>query len=246
MNPMNIAKVNTLPATFQPNTVYFVKSATTGVMELYLSDSTGSDVRKIPNSSEALGQAITRATSAPALPHSSPFFQNTTTNVLFYQKSVSGTVSWAPVTEISKQSVLVSQASAPTLPSETSFWNDSATGIIHYQKTIGSTTTWQALSRFDTYSLRVDTSTGAIDANTTQVIKIDNSTATTKTINVSNAPAGRAATFVIKIIGNAGTLSFTNTIGWDSGAQPSLGATFTVITLFWDGSAFTGCAGHKA
>ena len=246
MNSMNIAKVNALPVTLQPNTVYFVKSVNTGVMELYLSDNTGSGVRKVSNGSEVLGQAITRATFAPALPHSSPFFQNTTTNVLYYQKSVSGTVSWKPVAEISMQSVMVSQSSAPTLPSETPFWNDSDTGIIHYQKTVGYTTTWHPLSLFDTYSLRVDTSSGVIDANIAQVVRIDNSTATTKTINVSNAPTGRAMTFVIKIIGNAGSLSFTNTIGWDGGAQPSLGATFSVITLFWDGYTFTGSAGHRA
>ena len=245
MNPMNIAKVNTLPPTFQANTVYMVKSATTGVMDLYMSDSTGASVRKIPSSGEVLGQTIIRATAAPALPNSSPFFQNTTTNVFYYQKSIAGVVSWVPVTELSASNVLVAQASAPALPSSTPFWNDTATGVIYYQKTIGATTTWQALSRFDTYSLRVVSSSGTLDASVTQVIVVDNSAATTKTINVTNAPAGRAAAFVIKINGNVGTLSFTNTVGWDGGSQPSLGATFTVITLFWDGTAFTGCAGHK-
>ena len=246
MNPMNIAKVNALPTVFKPNTMYMVKSATAGVMDFYLSDSAGSGVRKVGAASDALTKVITLASAAPTLPNVSPFWQNTTTDQLFYQKSVGGVVSWANVVEIEKASILVTQATAPILPTDTPFWVDSGTGVIYYQKDMSGTTTWQPLSRFDYYSLRIDSTTGTLNANQTQVIKVDNSTAATKTINITNAPTGRAAAFIVKVTGNAGTLSFSNTIGWDAGAVPVLGSVFTVISLFWDGAAFTGCASQRA
>lgn len=97
----------------------------------------------------------------------------------------------------------------------------------------------------DKYDLAVTTTTGTANANTCQVFKIDNTTATTKTVNITNLPANRAMTIIIKVAGSTGTIAYTNTVSWDGGTQPTLGTAFSVIALLWDGSALTGSISQK-
>lgn len=195
-----------------------------------------------PEEGEVVQPSVKPIVSAttPALPNTNPFWDNTADGKLYFQQSVDGVMQWSAASETDVTAVVVSQSSAPTLPNSVPFWHDSDTGIIHYQKTIGGNTTWQALNSLERYDLNVVSSTGAIDASATQVIKIDNSTATTKTVNITNAPVGRAMTFVIKITGKAGTVNYANTVVWSGGSAPVLGNTYTLVALFWDGTAFTG------
>ena len=45
---MKIVKVNNLPQTYEPDTVYLVKSSTPGLVDLYVTDSTGLEIRALP------------------------------------------------------------------------------------------------------------------------------------------------------------------------------------------------------
>lgn len=49
---IQIARVNALPATLEANTLYMVKSATTGLMEMVVTGTTNSEVRHLINESE--------------------------------------------------------------------------------------------------------------------------------------------------------------------------------------------------
>ena len=45
---MKIVKVNSLPQSFEADTIYIVKSSTAGLMDLYVTDSTGLEIRALP------------------------------------------------------------------------------------------------------------------------------------------------------------------------------------------------------
>jgi hypothetical protein len=98
---------------------------------------------------------------------------------------------------------------------------------------------------FDKYDLKVQASTGALDFSKQQVHTIDNSAATAKTVTFSGAPAGRAATYVVVILGKAGAVTWpgATTLAWNADTPPDLGANRTVVVLLWDGATFTGMQG---
>lgn len=52
MSFISIARVNALPATLEANTLYLVKSATTGLMEMTVTGNTNSEVRHLINETE--------------------------------------------------------------------------------------------------------------------------------------------------------------------------------------------------
>lgn len=181
---------------------------------------------------------------APAFPCTNPFWIKTSTGALYFQRTVGEITSW--VLTDTPQTIVVTSDTAPALPNATPFWFQGTTGVLYYQKTISGTTTWQATNAVDRIDFKVTTTTGAGDASSAQVFKIDNSAATTKTINITNLPAGRAMMIAIKIAGAVGTIAYTNTIAWDGGSVPAMGTTFTTLALFWDGTALTGNVGQKA
>ena len=230
-----------------PNTKPFWQNTTDG--KLYYQSFNGSTTSWVVVSPD---QAVVDlrplyATTAPALPNTNPFWQNTVDGKLYYQKYNGSTWAWAAVFEQVLQVTVVSQATAPALPSDVPFWQDSDNGQLYYQKKVGAgAAAWTPVSNFDRYDILVNTTNGAIDANTTQVIKVDNTTASAKTVTVSNAPAGRAMTFVIKVTGKAGTIAYGNTVTWSGGTAPVLGTTQTLVVLFWDGSSFIGGVTHTA
>ncbi len=97
----------------------------------------------------------------------------------------------------------------------------------------------------DYYDLATTSGVG-VDGKVQQVTKIDNTANTAKVVTIANPPAGRAMTFVFVIQGNAGTFTWPGTIVWDKNTQPKLGATRTLVVVFWDGNNFTGNQGPTA
>lgn len=94
---------------------------------------------------------------------------------------------------------------------------------------------WKKLDRYD---LRVMSATGALDAAVSNVFTVDGTTS--KTITISNLPAGRAMTVVVKFIGKGGSMTWPTPMAWSNGTQPALGTTRTILTFFWDGTDLTG------
>ena len=45
---MKIVKVNSLPQNLEADTIYIVKSSTAGLMDFYVTDSTGLEIRALP------------------------------------------------------------------------------------------------------------------------------------------------------------------------------------------------------
>jgi len=95
-----------------------------------------------------------------------------------------------------------------------------------------------AWKRFDRYDLNVTATTTTLDVNISQVFTVDLSA--TRTLTLSNLPAGRAIPIVIIFAGNGGTVSWTNTINWTDSTAPTYSTNKTVVTLLWDGSGLTG------
>ena len=46
---MKIVKVNNLPQTYEADTIYLVKSSTAGLMDIYVTDNTGTQIRSLAN-----------------------------------------------------------------------------------------------------------------------------------------------------------------------------------------------------
>lgn len=46
---MKIVKVNNLPQTYEADTIYIVKSSTSGLVDIYVTDNTGAEIRTLPN-----------------------------------------------------------------------------------------------------------------------------------------------------------------------------------------------------
>lgn len=91
---------------------------------------------------------------------------------------------------------------------------------------------------FDHYDLNVVTTTGAMDASTTQVFKM-NGTASNNLV-FSGLKANRAQTFVVIFAGSGGTMGWPAGVLWANNTAPTLLPTRTILTFFWDGTALTG------
>ena len=113
------------------------------------------------------------------------------------------------------------------------------------QDGVSQKTTVGKLTQRDTASFNIVAGV-SVDADVSQTSVVDNTTTSAKTINITNAPAGRAMTFVFVINGAAGVISWGNTIVWDKNTQPKPGTTRTIVAIFWDGVSFTGVQGATA
>ncbi len=96
------------------------------------------------------------------------------------------------------------------------------------------------LKKFNKYNLAIETSTGVLDLSSAQVFRIDNSATTAKTISFTNAPADRAMTVVVRIIGSKGVITWPADITWNDNLPPVLGTTLTTVCLLWDGLSWSG------
>lgn len=100
------------------------------------------------------------------------------------------------------------------------------------------------LSIPDTQTFKVAAATSAMDLGTVQNFTVDASVV--RTLSFTNAPgAGRSRCVVLTINGNA-TITWPAGISWADGTQPVLGATFTTVVLYWNGTFWTGGTGPKA
>lgn len=95
-----------------------------------------------------------------------------------------------------------------------------------------------AWKKFDRYDLNTISTTATLDASLANAFTVDLST--TRTLTISNLPAGRTMAIPIKFFGNVGTVAWTNTIHWLGGSAPTFGATATLVVLHWDGTTLVG------
>ena len=58
---MKIVKVNNLPQTYEADTIYIVKSSTSGLVDIYVTNNTGSEIRTLPNSTELINSLLPRS-----------------------------------------------------------------------------------------------------------------------------------------------------------------------------------------
>lgn len=99
------------------------------------------------------------------------------------------------------------------------------------------------VAKFDRYDLANSTSTGVCDLSKNQAFVISNTTAGAKAISFINAPAGRSIAVLIKIVGNVGSVTWPAGIVWNQDTAPEMGATATLVVLYWDGTTFMGSQG---
>lgn len=58
---MKIVKVNNLPQTYEADTIYIVKSSTAGLMDFYVTDSTGLEIRALPIDVDVIANLLPRS-----------------------------------------------------------------------------------------------------------------------------------------------------------------------------------------
>jgi hypothetical protein len=96
---------------------------------------------------------------------------------------------------------------------------------------------------FDKYDLKIVAATAELDLSVAQTFTIANPSARTLTFKAGTVPgAGRSMTVVL-VINGAGTITWPAGIVWNASTQPVLGATTTIVTLFWDGGRWIGSTG---
>jgi hypothetical protein len=104
---------------------------------------------------------------------------------------------------------------------------------------------WFERPVFERYTLKAVTATAALDLAVQQVFNV--SAATAKTLTFSNAPGANVAmTVIVKVTGNAAAITWPVGISWSGGTAPTLGASYTVVVLFWDGTSWVGSTGASA
>ena len=57
---MKIVKVNNLPQIYEADTIYLVKSSTAGLMDIYVTDNTGTQIRSLANGGPLSPQEISQ------------------------------------------------------------------------------------------------------------------------------------------------------------------------------------------
>lgn len=135
---------------------------------------------------------------------------------------------------------------APALSVQNPFWQKTSTGELFYKyQDENLVWSWRPIQNQDRYDLTVSVTTSVLDFGTNQVFKVDNSTASVKSLVVQNAPVNRSMTVPVVIIGKVGTVNFPAGVNWDQGKVPTLSDTKTTLIFFWDGAALTGSKGHS-
>ena len=83
MATLNIAKVNSLPLTYEANTLYMVKGSAATALEIYLSDSTGASLRHVSTTNDVLDQTIIMSDTTPSTDTHTRFWWHTGTASLY-------------------------------------------------------------------------------------------------------------------------------------------------------------------
>ena len=97
-----------------------------------------------------------------------------------------------------------------------------------------------ALRTFDRYDVANATTTTTLDFDVSQVFNVDAST--NRTLAFNNVPGStRAMVATVRITGDTGTITWpAGIINWSGGSAPDLSASWTAITLLWDGTNWSG------
>jgi hypothetical protein len=104
---------------------------------------------------------------------------------------------------------------------------------------------WVERPAFERYTLKAAAATATLDLAVQQVFTV--SAASARTLAFANAPgANLAMTVVVKVAGNAAAITWPAGISWSGGTAPTLGASYTVVVLFWDGTSWVGSTGASA
>lgn len=96
---------------------------------------------------------------------------------------------------------------------------------------------------FDVYDLAIEISDGVLNLEDRQVFRINNKTNRVINLELQNQPIDRAATVVVVVEGNVGTINWPQNIVWGDDASPELGQNITTVVFFWDGVRFIGSVG---
>jgi len=89
------------------------------------------------------------------------------------------------------------------------------------------------------YRLGHSSTTSTLDLAANNVFTVDASS--NRALSFANAPgSGQAMAVVVRVSGNAGTITWPSGINWAGGSAPQLKSGWTVVNLFWDGSSWHG------
>lgn len=127
-----------------------------------------------------------------------------------------------------------------------SSWTEAAAGLTEAptdgHQYLRKNSTW---ARLDRYTLNVATVTDTLDLAACQVFVV--SAAAARTLVFANAPdATRSMVVVVRVAGNTAAITWPTGIRWNAGTAPALGATWTLVTLLWDGQYWHGSVGGSA
>jgi len=109
---------------------------------------------------------------------------------------------------------------------------------------------WVSFDRYDMPILAMS-ATGSINPKTTQVVALDNTGSTAKTITLQDGPkaadtsGARAQTLIVTVTGAAGVVTFAaaSTLNWHGGTPPTLSGSITNIVFWWTGTRWIGQLG---
>jgi len=111
---------------------------------------------------------------------------------------------------------------------------------------------WISFDRYDMPILAMS-ATGSVDPKVNQVVALDNSGSTAKTITLGDGPkagsgiGARAQTLIVTVTGAAGVVSFAATgatvLSWHGGTPPTLSGSVTNIVFWWTGTRWIGQLG---
>ena len=125
-------------------------------------------------------------------------------------------------------------------PGVSEYWEQVATqealdqAVSNIQATVNN-------GNFVRYDLNAEQVTGTLDLATSNVFRLDASSAVTVTL--TNIPAaGRGMSVMVHVIG-PGPVTWPTAIIWDEGEPPEIGDNFTRVCLVWDGVEWTGFGG---
>lgn len=105
------------------------------------------------------------------------------------------------------------------------------------QQYVRSAGAWQRLNRYD---LNYITTSATLDVSLAQDFIVDLTASGTKNLTFTNLPSGRSMAIVITFLGNAGNMTWGNTINWTNGTAPALSPNQTTVVLHWINGVLNG------
>lgn len=94
MTTLTIKKVNALPLTYTPNTMYLVKTATANIMEVYISSNDGESVLHISTVNDTLDSTVLFGDTPPSTDTHSKLWWNSAVGSLYVLYDDGTTKNW--------------------------------------------------------------------------------------------------------------------------------------------------------